>query len=163
MKHLVKWFHDPTDSSGVSLLNDVKKEIGWDVDVLGIKEYPDNFEIFRVIVAGGRYYNNFHQLTAELDFLLSEKEKTHAIVIVSGKAKGADSLGEEYAKLRGYLVDDHPAAWDIHGKSAGYKRNVEMAENADALVAFWDGISRGTKHMIDIATNKGLPTRVVRY
>lgn len=118
---------------------------------------------FRVIVAGGRYFNNFYQLVGELDFLLSEKEKTHEIVIVSGKARGADTLGEDYAKLRGYAIDAHPADWDTYGKSAGYKRNVEMADNADALVAFWDGASRGTKHMIDIATNKGLPVRVVFY
>ena len=58
---------------------------------------------------------------------------------------------------------EFPADWDKHGKSAGYKRNLEMAENADALIAFWDGESRGTKHMIDIAKEKNLLTRIIRY
>ncbi len=50
----------------------------------------------------------------------------------------------------------YPAAWDTYGLKAGYIRNEEMADNADALIAIWDGKSRGTKHMIDIATRKGL-------
>lgn len=56
-----------------------------------------------------------------------------------------------------------PADWDKHGKSAGYKRNEEMARNADALIAFWDGKSKGTKHMIDIARECNLPARIVKY
>ena len=47
-----------------------------------------------------------------------------------------------------------PADWDLDGKSAGFKRNVKMAEYADALVAFWDGESKGTKHMIETAKEK---------
>ena len=56
-----------------------------------------------------------------------------------------------------------PADWDLEGKSAGFKRNVKMAEYADALVAFWDGESKGTKHMIEIAKEKGLDIRIKRY
>lgn len=78
-------------------------------------------------------------------------------------ARGADRLGEKYAKEHGYKVLYFPADWDIDGKSAGFIRNVKMAENADALVAFWDGKSVGTKHMIETAQNKGLAVRIKRY
>ena len=56
-----------------------------------------------------------------------------------------------------------PADWDLDGKSAGFKRNVKMAEYADALVAFWDGESKGTKHMIETAKEKGLDIRIKHY
>ena len=56
-----------------------------------------------------------------------------------------------------------PADWDKYGKRAGYLRNVQMAEYADALLAFWDGESRGTKNMIDEALSRGLKVGVKRY
>lgn len=119
--------------------------------------------IFRIIIAGGRDFNDYNLLKEKVDNLISEKRKTHQIYIVSGKARGADSLGEKYANENGFNIVEFPADWDKFGKSAGYKRNVEMAENADALIAFWDGDSRGTKHMIDIAKEKNLPTRIIKY
>lgn len=117
--------------------------------------------MFRLIVAGGRDFNNYNGLAASLDFLL--KNVNDSIEVVCGMSRGADRLGEQYAKERGYRVKYMPADWDTHGKSAGYKRNVAMAECADALVAFWDGKSPGTKHMIETAKEKGLDVRVKRY
>lgn len=76
--------------------------------------------------------------------------------VVSGTAKGADKLGENWAELNNIPLEKYPADWNKFGKSAGYKRNTEMANNAEALIALWDGKSRGTKHMIDIATTKKL-------
>ena len=119
--------------------------------------------IFRIIIAGGRDFNDYNLLKEKIDNIISDKRKTHQIYIVSGKARGADSLGEKYANENGLNIMEFPADWDKHGKSAGYKRNLEMAENADALIAFWDGESRGTKHMIDIAKEKNLLTRIIRY
>ena len=63
----------------------------------------------------------------------------------------------------GLACDIHPADWDKHGKAAGPIRNAEMAEVADALIAFWDGQSRETKSMIDLARKKGLQVAIVRY
>ena len=117
--------------------------------------------MFRVIIAGGRDFNNYAGLSASMDYLL--KNVCDEIQIICGMARGADRLGERYAKERGYKIRYFPADWDTYGKSAGYRRNVEMASNADALVAFWDGVSYGTKHMIDIAKEKGLAIRVKRY
>ncbi len=120
-------------------------------------------EEFRVIVAGGRDFEDYELLCSTLDKLLTLKAKTHSIAIVSGLARGADNLGEKYAKERGYHVKEFPAQWDKYGKSAGYRRNGEMADNADACVAFWDLKSRGTKHMIDLAVKKDLKYRIVYY
>ena len=120
-------------------------------------------EEFRVIIAGSRNFQDFELLEAKMDFFLSQVKSEKKIVIVCGKARGADTFGERYGKKNGYEVREFPALWDIEGKSAGYRRNVRMAENADALVAFWDGKSRGTEHMIDIAAKKKIKTRIVRY
>lgn len=112
----------------------------------------------KVIIAGGREFNNYALLKNTLDKLLKED-----FDVVSGKARGADSCGERYAIHHGKRVHEFPADWDTYGKRAGYLRNAEMADFADILVAFWDGVSRGTKHMINLAKKKGLKVYVVRY
>jgi hypothetical protein len=119
---------------------------------------------FKVIVAGSREFNDYNLLKSKLDYYLSRKvAEGDKIIIISGTANGADKMGERYAKEKGYYIEQHPADWNSFGKSAGYRRNLEMANVADALVAFWDGVSNGTKHMINIAEAKGLPTKVVYY
>ena len=119
--------------------------------------------IYKIIIAGGRDFMDYNLLKEKTDKILQEKKVTHKIVIISGCARGADTLGLRYASENAFDVEEYPANWDKYGKKAGYMRNVEMAENADALIAFWDGKSKGTKHMIDIATERNLPTRVIRY
>ena len=114
----------------------------------------------KVIIAGGRNFRDYDKLKESCDnILVNQKE----VEIVSGTAAGADILGERYAQEKGYEVKKFPAQWDLYGKSAGYKRNQQMAEYADGLIAFWDGKSKGTKHMIDIANKMGLKVRVIRY
>lgn len=125
-------------------------------------EKGDEAIMFKVIVAGGRNFSDYALLQQKLDYALKNKV-TEGITIVSGAARGADKLGERYAKERGYEIDSHPANWDRYGKSAGYIRNKEMAQNADALMAFWDGKSKGTKHMIDLAEQYGLKVIVINY
>lgn len=120
-------------------------------------------EDFRVIIAGGRDFDNYELLKAKCDSILSSKAATHKIIVVSGAAKGADKLGEQYAREKGYAIDSRPADWNTHGKSAGFIRNAQMANSADALIAFWDGQSHGTKHMIDTALRNGLAVRTVLY
>lgn len=77
-------------------------------------------------------------------------------VVISGTARGADALGELWAAQNGIPIERFPADWNTHGRSAGYRRNAEMASNADALIALWDGTSKGTKGMIDLAKKRGL-------
>lgn len=117
--------------------------------------------MFKVIIAGGRDFNDYDLLMKKVSSLLRNQYK--GIEVVSGGAKGADALGEKYAVDSNMSLKEFHADWDRYGKSAGYRRNVEMAEYADALIAFWDGRSKGTKHMIDIAKSKGLKVRVIKY
>ena len=119
--------------------------------------------IYKIIIAGGRDFMDYNLLKEKSNKILQEKKVTHKIVIISGCARGADTLGLRYASENTFDVEEYPADWDKYGKKAGYMRNVEMAENANALIAFWDGKSKGTKHMIDIATERNLPTRVIKY
>lgn len=114
----------------------------------------------KVIIAGGRDFNNFDLLCEKCDKILSRQTE---IEIVSGRARGADQLGERYAKERGYPIKMFPAKWSELGKQAGYVRNVEMAEYADGLIAFWDMESKGTEHMIDIARERKLKIRIITY
>ena len=111
----------------------------------------------KVIIAGSREFKDYELLKKVCDEHL---EGTDEFVIISGTARGADKLGEDYAIERGQSILRFPADWDKYGKSAGYKRNEEMAKVADMLIAFWDGESRGTKHMIDLATKYKLKTLV---
>jgi len=83
-------------------------------------------------------------------------------VVLSGGARGADRLGEEWAKTNGIPIELYPADWDRHGKSAGYIRNSEMADKAEALIAIWDGQSKGTQHMVKLAEQKGLTVFVLK-
>lgn len=117
---------------------------------------------FNVIIAGSRSFCDFHMLCEKCDTVLANK-KPEEIVIVSGAAKGADNLGERYAHERGYGLIVVPAQWEKYGKSAGFRRNTIMADVADAVIAFWDGESPGTKHMIETAKAKELPIRIFRF
>lgn len=122
----------------------------------------DSITKYKVIVAGCRDFADYELLKEKCDFYLQNK-KPEIIVIVSGHASGADTLGERYAQERGYETEVYPADWKTNGRAAGPIRNAQMAAVADALIAFWDGKSRGTKNMIDTATKRGLKVAVVRY
>lgn len=124
----------------------------------------DKENTFRVIIAGGRDFNDYQLLKQKCDSFLANKSRDCRVIIVSGTARGADRLGEQYANERGYQVERYPADWDRDGNSAGPIRNAKMAENADALIAFWDGESRGTYNMIDTAVRReDMLIRIVNY
>lgn len=114
----------------------------------------------KVIIAGGRTFDDYDLLYKSCDKALSLQTE---VEIVSGTAYGADKLGEKYAKEKGYVIKQFPADWDNHGKNAGYIRNVEMAKYSDALIAFWNGNSKGTKHMIDLAKQMNLKIKIVKF
>lgn len=117
----------------------------------------------RIIIAGSRDVENpLAKVTLAMMEALDKWGLTYYEVstILSGTCRGIDRAGEGWAHLNHVRVAQFPADWANKGKGAGYSRNVQMAENADALVAIWDGKSRGTKHMIDIATKRGLKVHV---
>ena len=117
--------------------------------------------MYKVIIAGTRTFNDYEMLEDTCDRLLVNKRQTHKVCIVSGTANGADKLGERYARKRGMGILFFKPDWDREGRRAGIVRNCEMARNADGLIAFWDGKSRGTAHMIGEARRLGLSVRVV--
>lgn len=118
--------------------------------------------MFNLLVSGGRDFNNYKLLKDKLDYYLSQKSKEE-VVLLSGHAKGADTLAEYYANEQGVKIEIFPANWDEYGKSAGFIRNAEMVNKADALIAFWDGKSKGTKHAIDLARKKNIRVVIVNY
>lgn len=117
---------------------------------------------YRIIIAGGRDFNNYFKCWYFCDHYLKNLEVSE-IEIVSGTANGADKLGERYAKEKGFPIKQFPANWDEYGKKAGFIRNKEMSEYANYLIAFWDGKSKGTESMIKLATQNGLKIRVINY
>jgi hypothetical protein len=130
----------------------------------------------RIIVAGGRDFTDYAYMRNTLVPLvkftirnrfevLERKDPNFSDepIIICGCASGADTMGETIAKEEGWKIERYPADWQKHGKSAGYKRNLEMAKVADKLIAYWDGKSRGTKHMIDISKERLIPTLIFRY
>lgn len=112
----------------------------------------------KTIIAGSRGFADYKYMYEQLDNC-----PWNITEVVSGTAKGADQRGERWAGHKNIPVTKFPAKWDEYGKGAGYVRNLEMAEYADALIAFWDGESRGTNHMIEIAVDLGLYVKVVKY
>lgn len=117
--------------------------------------------MLRVIIAGGRDFNNYELLKKTTNEFLSNFDEEPCIVC--GRARGADTLGEKFAREYGYKIRYFPADWNTYGKAAGFIRNTEMADNADALIAFWDGKSSGTKHMIETAQRKHIDVHVEMY
>lgn len=116
--------------------------------------------MYKVIVAGSRSFNDYELLEEKLDKILSLKDD---VQIVSGKARGADTLAIRYAKQKGYPIKKFPADWGNLGYLAGFKRNVLMAQYGNAVVVFWDGKSTGTQHMIRMAIKYRLQLRIVRF
>jgi len=116
--------------------------------------------MIKVIIAGSRGFSDYELLARTCDHMLQNHSE---IQVVSGGAKGADKLGELYAEEHGYEVNQFLADWSNLGNAAGYIRNKAMAEYADALIAFWDGESKGTWHMATIAFNAGLKMKVCEY
>lgn len=106
----------------------------------------------KVIIAGSRDNITYEDVIEAINRFQSK----NITEVVSGTARGVDRFGEELAQRNSCLVKQFPADWDTYGKKAGYLRNTIMANYADALIAIWDGESRGTKHMIDEATKLGL-------
>ncbi len=115
----------------------------------------------RIIIAGSRNFDDYVHLCEYMDAFEAEygiaPDETE---FVCGEARGADALGKLWARSRGYDVVSFPADWDTHGKSAGYKRNEQMAQYATWLVAFWDGVSKGTGHMVRLAERYGLQVHI---
>lgn len=124
----------------------------------------------RLIIAGSREFDDYPLMKAAwIDKFSPDQKVIPNIEVVSGGARGADRLGEELARNYGMKLTMFPADWSSFGKRAGVIRNQQMADYASEtghvgyLLAFWDGTSRGTRNMIDLANKRGLDVTVIRY
>lgn len=108
----------------------------------------------KIAIVGSRSFNDYALMKEVID---NYKEKSAVVfsAVVSGGARGADSLGERYAEENGLEKIIFKADWNKYGKRAGFIRNVDIIKNCDICFAFWDGESHGTKHDIDLCKEYG--------
>ncbi len=114
----------------------------------------------RIVVAGCRDFCDYSLAKEYIEECLSEISENNTFIFVSGACRGADMLGEQYAKEHGFEIERYPAQWDLYGRSAGPIRNKKMAEVSDLVICFWDGQSRGTRAMIKYAEQLGKTVKV---
>lgn len=118
----------------------------------------------KLIIAGGRDFNDYDYALESINALVdSNTIDPEGLEIVSGMARGADTIGIQLAEEYELPLHEFHANWTQQGKFAGYKRNMDMGKFADALVAFWDGKSVGTKHMIEYMESLKKPVYVFEY
>jgi len=111
-----------------------------------------------IAIVGSRNFNDYELVKKALDPV-----KNKITGIISGGAKGADSLAETYARQNGIITKIFLPDWETHGNSAGFIRNTEIVGAAQLVIAFWDGKSKGTKHSIDIANRLNKPLKIIKY
>lgn len=102
-------------------------------------------------------YDIFKKFVGECVKSINTPEK---VIILSGHCSGADEMAERFAKECGLALEIFPAEWKKYGKAAGPKRNKEMVEKSDIIIAFWDGKSKGTKNLIDLAKKKDIQIKI---
>lgn len=110
----------------------------------------------RVAIVGSRDFKN---LDAVVEYVKSLPAGT---IVVSGGARGVDTVAQETAFACGLQVTVYHPQWGKYGNSAGYRRNELIVNNCDRVVAFWTGKSRGTKHTINIAEKMKKPCEIIR-
>ena len=114
----------------------------------------------KLAIVGSRGFSHYNYLDKSIQVYFPIQSITG---IVSGGAIGADALGKRFATDHKLLYTEYPADWNKHGKAAGYIRNVEIVNNCDVLIAYWDAVSKGTRHSINIARKTDKPTLIFLY
>lgn len=112
----------------------------------------------KLAIIGSRSFNDYSKLKSELKDYVSEVTQ-----VISGGAKGADQLGEKWAKEMLKPVINYLPDWKAYGKGAGLVRNLQIVESCDTLIAFWDGQSKGTLYSINKAKKAGKTVKIINY
>lgn len=119
---------------------------------------PPNYVVKqKIIIAGCRTFKDYRRLAQEL-----EQYEYKIGEVVCGGAQGVDELGRTWAIKNNIPVKMFPADWENDGQAAGFIRNHKMGDYADALIAFWDGQSVGTKDMIEYMKKLEKPVVLVQ-
>lgn len=113
-------------------------------------------DYMNIAIVGSRGYLNYE---AVYNYVLNNF-RDGDVLVSGGCPRGADYLAERAAGALGIKTLIFPADWNRLGKSAGFIRNADIVKNADKLVAFWDGESRGTQHVIGLANKAGIPVEI---
>lgn len=114
----------------------------------------------KVAIIGSRAYKNYASICAQMDELLIFFDNAFTDVI-SGEARGVDKLGAQWARSRDISVIEKPADWKL-GQGAGMARNTNIVQEADFIVAFWDGKSLGTRDSLNKCKKFGKRYKIVR-
>jgi len=112
----------------------------------------------KLAVVGNRTFDDPELMSKVLDRYRAEHPD---MTIISGAAKGADTLAANYAKAHSLNLIEFPADWAQHGRRAGPLRNSQIVAEAEMLIAFWDEASTGTRDSINKAHARGIPVLVV--
>jgi hypothetical protein len=110
----------------------------------------------KIAIIGSRTFDNYSLLQETLKLY-----KSKITLIVSGAAKGADSLGEKWALENNIKTLIFPANWNKYGKRAGFIRNEDIIKNCDCVIAFWDNKSKGTAHSISLCEKYNIPYKII--
>lgn len=125
-----------------------------------------------VMVCGSRNITDAawveNQITNYLKEVYYDQEKKFGngdmdFIIIQGLARGVDMIAKSWADRHNLGTWDFPADWEKYGRSAGFRRNVEMVDKCDYCLILWDGESHGTKHDIDLCRSKNKPHKIVIY
>jgi hypothetical protein len=111
----------------------------------------------KIAIIGSRNFSDWGLVASTLEPYLGK-----VTLVISGGAKGADFLGERWAKLNDIETLIFPADWDKFGKRAGYLRNTDIIKNCDLCIAFWDSVSRGTSHSISLCNKYNKPVEIIK-
>ena len=117
----------------------------------------------KIGIIGSRTFNDYELLKEVMNDYLNRDNELNCELVVSGGARGADYLGERWAKENDIPTLIFKPEWDKYGKSAGFRRNQDIVKNSDFVVAFWDGVSKGSKSSIDLCVKLGIPVRIINY
>ena len=114
----------------------------------------------KILVCGSRTFTDADAIERELRAYTQYEPNA---TVIEGAARGADIIAGNVAHRMGFIIEEYPADWNKYGKRAGFIRNTEMLAKGrpDIVIAFWDGQSRGTAMMIEIAKKAGVPVKVI--
>jgi len=117
----------------------------------------------KIGIVGSRTFNNYELLKEVMIDYLNRDNELNCELVVSGGARGADYLGERWAKENDIPTLIFKPEWDKYGKSAGFRRNQDIVKNSDFVVVFWDGVSKGSDSSIKLAMKYDVPIRIIPF